>query len=64
MSIFSSEVSGYESLWGLKTTLKIATDMFFYEEGFVYLAAVIDILYTMQSAKKNPSTLFNLPCLA
>lgn len=27
--------------------------MFCYEEGFVYLAVVIDILYTMQSAKKK-----------
>lgn len=27
--------------------------MFCYEEGFVYLADVIDILYTIQSAKKK-----------
>lgn len=32
--------------------------MFCYEEGFVYLAVVIDILYTMQSAKKKIPQLY------
>lgn len=35
--------------------------MFCYEEGFVYLAAVIDILYTIQSAKKIPQLYLTFP---